>query len=58
MTNYPHPLSEHDFRKEGNPARRGYVMADDFYCRQDAEVVAKLLNEAGVTRQLEGPDVR
>lgn len=58
VTNYPYPLSDHDFRKDGDPAKKGYVMADDFYCREDAEVVARLLNGAGITRDHEGSDVR
>lgn len=43
VTNYPHPLSEHDMRKDGDPAQRGYVIAE---CMdwEDARTIAHLLN--------------
>lgn len=49
VTNYPHPLSEHDLRPNGNPARWGYVIAD-MMAKSDAEEVARLLNEAEIER--------
>lgn len=49
VTNYPHPLSEHDLRPNGNPARWGYVIAD-MMRHDDAQEVARLLNEAEVER--------
>jgi hypothetical protein len=49
VTTYPHSLAEHDSRPDGDPARRGYVIAE---CAtfEDAEEIALLLNDAGVRR--------
>lgn len=49
VTNYPHPLSKHDLRPNGDPTRRGYVIAD-MMSYSDAQEVARLLNEAKVKR--------
>lgn len=43
VSNLDEPVSEHDLRKEGNPEKRGYVIAD-FMTEDDAKVVAHLLN--------------
>lgn len=54
VTTYPKPASEHDNRKEsdgGVPWHRGYIIAE-FMTMEDAEVVARLLNEAGIERKL------
>jgi hypothetical protein len=43
VTSYPHPMSEHDFRKDGDPTKRGEVAAE---CRSEpmAQRIAGLLN--------------
>lgn len=46
VSNYPFPLSEHDHRIDGDPAKRGYVVADCMN-REDAEVIAAILNREG-----------
>lgn len=53
VTTYPHPLSEHDFRPEGDCSKRGYVIAD---CMSlvDAETIANLLNRSRFSG-LDGP---
>lgn len=46
VTSYPHPLSQHDFRPDGDPERRGYIFAE---CMSEkmAERLAGLLNAYG-----------
>ncbi len=44
VTDYPHPLSEHDTRLEGDPRRRGKVIAD-CVTHGDAVRIARLLND-------------
>lgn len=51
VTTYPHPLSEHDHRKDGDPHKRGYVIAECM-TMADAERIAGLLNGG------EGPSTR
>lgn len=43
VTDYPHPLSEHDTRESGDPERRGRILCE---CndRNTAEWLAKLVN--------------
>lgn len=43
VTTYPHPISKHDFRKDGNPEKRGIIAAE---CSDNkyAVLIAKLLN--------------
>lgn len=50
VTNYPHPLSEHDTRNNGDPRKRGYIFAE-CYTREDAYLVAALLNKENVQRK-------
>lgn len=48
VTTYPHPLSEHDLRREGGDAtRRGYCIADCMTLA-DALRIADLLNTHGL----------
>lgn len=49
VTDYPHPLSEHDHRKDGNQEKCGYIFA---VCMTmgDAGIIADLLNGAGTER--------
>lgn len=47
VTTYPHPLSAHDTRPDGDPTKCGRIMAE-CCCVEDAELVAGLLNKAGV----------
>lgn len=51
VTTYPHPLSEHDFRKDGDPQKRGYIIAECM-TKSDAAEIAYLLNKARVQRKL------
>jgi hypothetical protein len=50
VTTYPHPLSAHDVRPEGDPNKRGYVIAECMV-KEDAEMIASLLNQGGVPYQ-------
>jgi len=43
VTSYPHPISEHDFRKYGDPEKRGYIIAECM-TKYDAQLIADLLN--------------
>lgn len=46
VTTYPHPLSEHDTRVEGDPTKRGEIIAE-CHSEDDANLIARLLNEHG-----------
>ena len=46
VTTYPHPLSAHDTRPDGDPAKRGEIIAE-CHSEDDAELIARLLNEHG-----------
>jgi hypothetical protein len=48
VTTYPHPLSAHDTRWDGDPAKRGEVIAE-CCCQEDADRIARLLNEEEAT---------
>jgi len=48
VTDYPHPASEHDFRPEGDPDKRGHIIAE-CHSRDDADLIAQLLNAHGRT---------
>jgi hypothetical protein len=55
VTTLPLPMSEHDHRKDGDPAKRGYVIAECM-TMADAGTIADLLNGAGITRRLPHSD--
>jgi hypothetical protein len=44
VTTYPHPSSAHDHRPDGDPRKRGRIIAD-CCCTEDAELIAELLND-------------
>lgn len=46
ITTYPYPLSEHDTRPDGDPDKRGEIIAE-CHSRDDGELIARLLNEHG-----------
>lgn len=50
VTDYPHPLSEHDHRKDGDQEKCGYVFAECM-TMADAGTIADLLNRAGIERR-------
>jgi hypothetical protein len=50
VTTYPAPLSEHDLRRGGDIAHRGYVIAECM-TMADAGTIADLLNGAGIERE-------
>ena len=43
VTNYPHPLSLHDYRENGDPTKRGHIIAE-CSSRGDANIIADLMN--------------
>jgi hypothetical protein len=49
VTNYPHPLSQHDHRPEGDPDKRGYIIAECIK-EDDAKTIAQLLNVMKIHR--------
>ncbi len=51
VTTYPRPMSEHDHRRDGDPSKRGYVIAECM-TMADAGTIADLLNGAGIHREL------
>jgi hypothetical protein len=54
VTTYPHPLSEHDHRPDGDHTKRGEIIAD--VCTKEAgELLARLLNEYEATRGHQTP---
>jgi hypothetical protein len=50
VTDHPHPLSEHNNRLDGNPTKRGEIIAE-CHSQGDAELIARLLNEYETTMQ-------
>jgi len=44
ITDYPHPYSEHDQRKKGNPEKFGHIIAD-CNSEKDAIRICRLLNK-------------
>ena len=52
VTDYPHPLSEHDHRRKGDPDKAGDI-ACECVSGSMAEAIALLLNENG-TEYLDG----
>lgn len=49
VTNYPHPLSAHDTRADGDKTKRGYIFAECF-SEEDAQLIVNFLNNGGVAR--------
>lgn len=49
VSNVNLPMSEHDFRKEGDPEKRGYIFAECM-TQEDAAIIAETLNDRGVHR--------
>lgn len=44
VSNLNLPISQHDLRQEGDPAKRGYVIADFVMTPDDAAIIAHMLN--------------
>lgn len=51
VTDYPHPLSEHDNRWDGDTTKGGYIVAE-CWTERDACTIAMLLNEYQIKRTL------
>lgn len=49
VTDYAAPHSAHDFNKDGDLTKRGYIVAECM-TEKDASTIAKLLNEAQYER--------
>lgn len=47
VTSYPHPLSAHDTRHDGDPSKCGAIIAECSDPR-DAQLIADLLNASGI----------